>query len=206
MITLDLNLEEGEELVAVVVRCADGRLEQRVREPAQEPELTGPGPSFLIPSILVHTGPLGPQGCEIPVQVSIRNMDKIVELDGRLLPIPVDWPMNVEVAALAHVQDGSVVLDEPRCLLCGGTGAAPTAPLGYVGGHCPLCEGTGEYHAPAPAPEPEPAPAPTPKATLPVRRKVVKAPAFEANEPLPTLEDAPLNGEVVLGANTKGEP
>ena len=148
---LNITLAEGEQVVAALVQTVDGRLELReqgieltfdeavaiVRDAAAAPLPR----SFALPSVTVVADELGHD-----VGVEVRRGEVLAHLENAQCVVPLSWPRGIEVAAVAYIgHAGSLVLDEPRCLTCGGTGKSPVTPPGWVGPGCPVCEGTGEY-------------------------------------------------------------
>jgi hypothetical protein len=147
---LDLTLAFGEVVEGVAVRTTDGRLELRpIASPSREatqPPLDFEPSFFTLPSVIVVADEQGRD-----VSVEVRQGEVGETLDLAMCVVPASWPRGIEVAARAYVgQAGSLVLDEPRCFICGGTGVAP-APQGWIGGFgaacppCRVCGGSGDY-------------------------------------------------------------
>jgi hypothetical protein len=150
---IDIELAEGEVIRGVVVQTADGR--QELREVAADEVAVGaidvaggpaaePPPAeirfFVIPSVVVVADDQGQD-----VSVDLRKGERADTLRLSECVVPTSWPRGIEVAARVHVAQGLLVLDEPRCFLCGGTGQSPFNPPGWEGGTCPSCDGTGDY-------------------------------------------------------------
>jgi len=139
---LDMGLGVDEEVVALIVRTADGRLEVRevpVPVAAGIAQLSGAPLSlprtFTLEWVKVRLG---------FVEIRRGAIEESLPIDH--VVVPQNWPRDVEVAATAYIGPaGTLVLDEPRCSVCKGKGTSPLAPPGWTGGTCPICDGTGEY-------------------------------------------------------------
>lgn len=131
---ITVELAQGEKVEGVLVRHEDGKLELR------EPQLPRVPQYFIVPSVTVKEN-----------EIVFKN-GKVTETVGLdQIEIPPKWPRDVETAAEAYINDaGRLVLIEPRCAACRGTGDSPLNPPGWFGGSCLVCDGTGNYQVEKP--------------------------------------------------------
>lgn len=143
---LDITLVTGESVEGMVVRTIDGRLELR---PLDAPEIEPLEPStsfkyFTLPSVIVVADELGRD-----VSVEVKKGQALESLLPSQCVVPGSWPRGIEVAARCYIgPTGWLVLDEPRCFACTGSGKSPISPPGWIGAfgaHCEVCGGSGEY-------------------------------------------------------------
>lgn len=150
------ELEDGEAIVAVLVRTNEGKYELRDVLPSLgRPLPAAPPQVYVLKSVVVFADETG------DIDVEIKRDEESETLLPSQCVVPASWPRNVETAAEVYVGPaGSLVLDRVLCPKCLGTKRSSMSPKGFVSGFgavCEWCRGVEEYLA-APSPSPSSVP------------------------------------------------